>query len=369
MNRETATYFCPGRINLIGEHIDYNGGLVMPAAISLGITGRITRNGTDSITLRSTQALDEVRVDLADVVARPGHWSDYAIGVMLALREQGIPLAGCDILYSSDLPQGAGLSSSAAMEVLTYYMLTHFHTGKEPDRTAMALVCQQVENRHIGVNCGIMDQFAVARGRSGHALLLDCSTLAFEEVPFELGPYALVIIDSKAPRRLAGSAYNQRRQECDAALSVIRQVRNIRSLVEAELTDLHLLEDVTVRRRVHHVITEQQRVKAAAAALTKSDLMQFGALLNASHESLRTDYEVSSAQLNHIVSVAQRSEGCMGARLTGAGFGGCCIALMRTDAVNAFRDRLGKSYFESFGLEVGLHLSTLSNGVRALAIR
>ncbi len=369
MNRESATYFCPGRINLIGEHIDYNGGLVMPAAISLGITGRIARNGTDSIILRSAHAADTVRVDLADVVAHPGHWSDYAIGVMLAIQEQGIPLAGCDILYSSDLPQGAGLSSSAALEVLTYYMLYHFHTGNGPDRTAMALTCQQVENRHIGVNCGIMDQFAVARGRKGHALLLDCSTLAYEKVPFDLGPYALVIIDSKAPRRLAGSAYNQRRLECDAALSAIRQSRDIETLVGADLADLALVEDATVKRRAHHVITEHQRVKAAADALANGDLTLFGALLNASHASLRADYEVSSAQLDHIVSEARHSEGCLGARLTGAGFGGCCIALMRTDAVGAFGDRLRKSYLESFGLEVGLHLSTLSNGVDMLAIR
>ncbi|MCF8258750.1 MAG: galactokinase, partial [Flavobacteriales bacterium] len=219
MNNSATTYFCPGRVNLIGEHIDYNGGLVMPAAISMGITAHIVRNGSEVMRIRSGDSKEMFELHLQALVPRHGHWTDHVIGVMLALKQRGLQMEGCDIAFTSTLPQGSGLSSSAAMEVLTYYMLTHFLTGQEPDRKAMAMACQQVENAHIGVHCGIMDQFAVAMGRRDRALLLDCSTLKHEEIPMDLGNHSLLIMDSTAPRQLAPSGYNTRRAECDAALS------------------------------------------------------------------------------------------------------------------------------------------------------
>lgn len=361
-------YFCPGRINLIGEHIDYNGGLVMPAAISLGITATISDNGTDTIRISSSDTSDGAQVSIHKIAANTGHWSDHVIGVLIALQSEGIVLRGCDVHFSSTLPQGSGLSSSAAIEVLTYYMFTHFITGKEPERKAMALACQRVENTYIGVNCGIMDQYAVALGKQHHALLLDCAKMEHEEIPILLDDCALVIIDSKAPRQLAASAYNDRRAECDAALSIIRQKRNIAHLVDATMDEVNALSDAILKRRAWHVVTEQQRVKDAAAALKRNDLASFGALLNASHASLRDDYEVSSPQLDHIVHHAQEHDGCMGARLTGAGFGGCCIALLRKSSVADLQESLTDTYRQRLGLTLGFRTTDICDGVNALTL-
>lgn len=364
--RRRGTYFCPGRVNLIGEHIDYNGGLVLPAAISLGITGHVERNGGHYLIASSTSSNDIVSIDLNDIRPMHGHWADYVIGVVLSLKGIGICLEGCNVHFSSTLPQGAGLSSSAALEVLTFYMLHHFFSGMEPDRIDMALTCQQVENRHIGVNCGIMDQFAVALGQHDHALLLDCSTLEHRSIPVRSDDHELVIIDSKAPRTLASSAYNERRKECDLALGLLRKGTNLEHLAQAELSGVNRLEDETLRKRARHVVSEHHRVTLAAQCLSQGDLRQFGQLLNSSHASLRDDYEVSSRHLDLIVETAQEEKGCLGARLTGAGFGGCCIALIEKSATARFKERLEKRYFESFGMTIGLHSCRIADGVHEL---
>jgi galactokinase len=358
-----STYFCPGRVNLIGEHIDYNGGLVMPAAISLGITAHIHGMEGQRIVITSDHTSERVELTIGHISARPGHWGDHIIGVLLELESNGLCLVGCEIHLSSTLPQGSGLSSSAAIEVLTWYMLTHWLTGKEPDRRKMALACQRVENRHVGVNCGIMDQYAVALGRKGHALLLDCASVQHEEIPLKLTRQTLLVIDSKAPRQLASSAYNERRRECDAALAVLRQNRDIDFLTEAKEEELSNLHDPLLLKRARHVVFEQQRVLGAAAALQRGDMHEFGQLLNSSHASLRNDYEVSSPQLDHIVAMAQDTDGCLGARLTGAGFGGCCIALMRNDAVAPFAEKLKSSYRDAFGLHAEVHTVEVVDGV------
>ncbi len=364
-----VSYFCPGRVNLIGEHIDYNGGLVMPAAISLGITAEIAGIEEQKINLSSDHSTERVELPISGITARPGHWCDHVIGVLLDLQRGGLSLTGCEISLSSTLPQGSGLSSSAAIEVLIHYMLTHWLTGMEPDRKAMALTCQRVENTHIGVNCGIMDQYAVALGLKDHALLLDCDSVQHEEIPLNLAGHTLLIIDSKAPRQLASSAYNERRQECEAALAVLRQSRDIDFLTQAKEDDLSILQDPLLIKRAQHVVSEQQRVVAAAAALKSGDIHRFGHLLNSSHASLRHDYEVSSPQLDHIVSMAQDSDGCLGARLTGAGFGGCCIALMRDDAVAPFAEKLKSSYRDAFGLHAEVHTLEVVDGVSHRIIR
>lgn len=363
-----AQYFCPGRVNLIGEHIDYNGGLVMPAAISLGITASISRNGTATMRIFSTLADNAAHIAIAAIEPRPGHWSDYIIGIMMRLQKDGVVLQGCDIHISSTLPQGSGLSSSAALEVLFYYMLTHFLAGTEPDRLSMAVACQQVENGHIGVQCGIMDQFAVAMGQEDRALLLDCNTLQHKAVPLHLNGHELIIIDSRAPRSLAASAYNQRRSECEEALRLLQVDRELTYLIDATLAEVDTLNDATLRKRARHVVTENMRVKAASHALQTNDLIAFGQLLNASHASLRGDYEVSSAQLDHIVMEAQTHDGCLGARLTGAGFGGCCIALMKPEGKVSFQHKLKASYTKQFNLSLGFHACKISAGVHALTI-
>jgi galactokinase len=361
-------YFCPGRVNLIGEHIDYNGGLVMPAAISLGISATIESNGTDVIHLSSDEAPDEVGISVHGAESRPGHWSNHVLGVLQELRRNGLEMHGCSVRLSSTLPQGSGLSSSAAIEVLSYYMLTHFLTGKEPDRRAMALACQRVEHDHIGVKCGIMDQYAVALGKKDHALLLDCAIVEHAEIPLMLGEHVLLIIDSKAPRELATSAYNQRRGECEAALHIIRQKTDIEHLVEATMEEVEMLEDAILRKRARHVVSEQHRVANAAIALRRNDLVTFGGLLNASHASLRYDYEVSSPQLDHIVAAAQDHEGCVGARLTGAGFGGCCIALVSRDSIGDLSASLTETYRQRFNLQLDIHVTEICDGVRPLTL-
>lgn len=366
MPNTASSYFCPGRVNLIGEHIDYNGGLVLPAAISLGITATISASDGQSISISSDHTDEVVVLPIGNISARPGHWSDHIIGVLLELKHNGLPLAGCEVRLSSTLPQGSGLSSSAAIEVLTYYMFTHWQTGKEPDRREMALACQRVENKHIGVSCGIMDQYAVSFGKQGHALLLDCAMLDHREIPVHLGDHALLIINSNAPRTLATTAYNARRAECDAALDLIRQYRAIDHLAQATLDDVKAQLDPVIRKRVRHVVTEKQRVHDASDALTAGNLLRFGGLLNASHASLRDDYEVSSPQLDHIVSEAQKHSGCLGARLTGAGFGGCCIALMDRASLEPFHDSLATSYKARFGLEPDFHVCAISDGVHLL---
>ena len=363
-----AAYFCPGRVNLIGEHIDYNGGFVLPAAISLGITAYVRKNGTSEMRLFSENAPGIQTISLLDLTATPGHWTDHVIGVLLELRQRGVAPEGCDVYFTSTLPAGSGLSSSAAIEVLCFYMFTHFLSGTAPDRITMALACQKVENSHIGVNCGIMDQFAVAMGQHDHAILLSCGTLEFAHVAMDLGQNSIVIINSHAPRTLAGSAYNERRTECDTALQLLRTNRPIAHLVDAIMPEVETIDNDVLRKRARHVVSEHMRVIAAMEALRLGDLLRFGNLLNASHASLRDDYEVSSAQLDHIVAKAQQHTGCFGARLTGAGFGGCCIALMSNDSIDDLQNQLTSSYRAAFGLDISFHPCKISAGVHSLTI-
>lgn len=359
-------FFAPGRVNLIGEHIDYVGGLVMPAAISLGITALARRNFPDRFRVHSTDFEETVLFDLDQLpTSKQDHWSDFVLGVILQLQKNGLKISGCDILLDSNLPKGSGLSSSAALEVLIYYTVCRLH-GIEPDRTQMALDCQKIENEFIGVNCGIMDQFAVANGKAGHAMLLDCNSLDCEHVPLDLGDHSLLIINSKKPRALAESAYNQRRAECSEALRIIQLHRPIQNLVEANETDLELLHDPILKQRTRHAITEHQRVKESAEALRNGDLAQFGALMSASHVSLRDDYEVSCAELDLIVESLLKSEDCIGARMTGAGFGGCCIALVRSNAIDRISSELKNSYQGSFGHNPEFYTCKPSNGIHRL---
>jgi len=363
-----AAYFCPGRVNLIGEHIDYNGGLVLPAAISLGITAHIRKNGTRFINLCSDHSEVITSLSIDALPDKTLHWTDYVVGVLHSLHKKELTLEGCDVYFTSTLPQGSGLSSSAALEVLSYYMFSHFFSAVAPERVAIALECQQIENNFIGVNCGIMDQFAVAMGKANHALLLNCSSLDYEEVPVSFGKFALLIINSNAPRTLATSAYNARRIECDGALAQLRTTQELTNLVDATLSEVDQLYDELLQKRARHVVSEQQRVMDSVVALKAGKLEEFGKLLNASHASLRDDYEVSSAQLDFIVNASQHFEGCLGARLTGAGFGGCCIALIEERFILSLRESLVKSYSEQFNLPLTFYPCKISDGVHALTI-
>lgn len=362
---EVEFYFSPGRVNVIGEHLDYNGGLVFPTAISRGIYGVMRRRPGKTITLRSSEYPDAVTVD--PDAAHPhddaSRWGMYPRGVIRFLLEAGHDLPGADIWLHSNLPGGSGLSSSACVELLIAYMLTHPGNDSPRTRIALALLCKRVENEFIGVNCGIMDQFSVAMGKRGHAILLDAATLEYKLVPFNLGDARLVIMDSKKSRSLAGTRYNQRRAECDQALALIRRNRPVQSLAAAEPADLDAIDDPLLVKRARHVITENRRVLESVRLLQAGDLAAFGGLLRDSHASLRDDYEVTGPELDALVDAANGVRGCLGARMTGAGFGGCAIALVTRDAVDRLISEAGDAYRDRTGLRAGFYECMPSDGV------
>ncbi len=360
-------FFSPGRVNLIGEHIDYNGGLVMPAALSLGISAAIRRRNDGIVRLHSANETDGAEIRLEGIVkSDAARWANYPAGVMKYLMDEGNKLAGCDVYISSDLPGSSGLSSSAALEVLTAYMMLYPLGPENIDRVRMSLLCQKVENEFIGVNCGIMDQFAVALGKKDNAILLNTNTLEYKYIPFELGNLRLLIMNTKKKRELADSKYNERRAECDAALSIIQKTRPIKTLVEADAEDLILIKDPVLRKRARHVITENKRVQKSVKALGNGELATFGNLMCASHDSLKTDYEVTGLELDTIVEEALALPYCLGARMTGAGFGGCAIALVQDNAIESFTEIVLKNYKTRTGLDGEIHVSVIEDGVKSI---
>ncbi|MFM1874825.1 MAG: hypothetical protein RL266_562 [Bacteroidota bacterium] len=361
-------YFCPGRVNLIGEHIDYLGGLVLPVAISMGISAIFRPNASRRLRIHSTDFDQTIVINLDELPStKQGTWSDYVLGVLTHLSQKGVVLNGGDLLFSSNLPKSSGLSSSAALEVLCYFLFMDAQSESSIDRIQMARDCQQVENLFIGVSCGIMDQFAVANGKKGHATLLNCDSLESEVIPFKTGEYQLLIINSNKPRQLAHSAYNQRRAECSEALDALRiRQPELKSLVQADLAAIQHIKNDLPKKRARHAITEQQRVIESVAALRQNKLIEFGKLLNASHASLRDDFEVSCEELDLIVALLQSSDQCLGARMTGAGFGGCCIALVENSSVHRLSKELTHRYKERFGFAPSVFTCETSDGVHAV---
>ena len=343
-----AVCFAPGRVNLIGEHTDYNGGHVFPCAINLGIYCAAARRNDRVLRFYSRNFPDtgECVYDL-DALSAKGCWADYPVSVIRSFAAFGYTLDhGADLYYCGDLPDGAGLSSSAALEVATGVMLRELFslplTAQE-----VALIGQFAENRFIGVNCGIMDQFASAMGKSGHAILLDAHTLSFRYAP--LGNAAVVIVNSGVRHSLSSSAYNDRRRECETALKAL-QVSNLCSLSPEKLEERSkMLTDEVCYRRARHAISENQRALEAAQALLDGDLTLFGKLMSASHASLRDDYEVSCEELDFLAKTAQRIKGVYGARMTGGGFGGCTVNLLEPEEVGRFVTAVQAAYHERFG--------------------
>jgi len=363
-------FFCPGRINLIGEHLDYNGGNVMPCAISQGTYLAISRNSDKLFRFECLNFPEKATLHLQSSYSKTGKaWFNYPLGVIDRLLQEGHGLSGLDMLFYGDLAIGAGLSSSASIEVLTAFTLNTIFQFDVP-LINIALLSKKVENEFIGVSCGIMDQFAVSMGKQNKAILLNCDTLDYEYIPFETDPYILAIINSNKQRSLTESKYNERFTECGAALKLLKQGLDIQNLCDIDLAtfDLkkYLVNDPVLQKRALHVVSEMVRVKDAVIALQTKDLGVLGKLMYSSHESLKNLYEVSGKELDTIVDFCKKFNGCIGARMTGAGFGGCAISLVRKEAFDDFVKQLTKDYKDVIGYAPEIFASEIGDGVKEL---
>lgn len=362
----------PGRVNLIGEHLDYNDGLVLPAAIDRTVLVVFAARSDADVHVYSLDFDSESRFSLDDPIAREdaNPWSNYLRGVVSVLREEGFSGPGLDLIVTGDVPVGSGLSSSAALEVAALGAL-RAAWDLDFDDTRLALLGQRAENQFVGVQCGIMDQFAAALGVADHALLIDCRSLEHEVVPLRLSEqgFALIVADTALPRRLERSEYNRRREECQEALDLLRDgmpqaPEALRDVSPAQLEEHAGRLPEILRRRARHVVSEMERVVDSVRALRRGDLDTFGRLMNASHTSLRDDFEVSCPELDRLTEIAQGLRGVAGARLTGAGFGGCTVNLVRAEAVDAFQREVLGRYNHEMGLPGKAYVCRAAEGLR-----
>jgi galactokinase len=364
-----VTAFAPGRVNLIGEHTDYNEGFVLPMAIEAGIEMAARARAGREVRVHAADLGESVAFSVGEPIRPdPAHrWSNYVRGVLWALGRSGFALSGMDVAFGGNLPQGAGLSSSAALEVATG-IAARALLGFAMDVPRLARICQESENEFVGVKVGIMDPFVSLAARAGHAVFLDCRTLASEQVPLALGEHLIAICDSGVKHALVASEYNLRRRQCAAGVEVLRaRYPGIRALRDASLEGLEACRaelDEVVYRRCRHVVTENARVLESKAALGKGDLRRFGELMDASHASLRDDYEVSCEEVDLLVDLARRRPGVLGARITGGGFGGCTVNLVQRGAVDSLREEVLGEYRRRTGIGARLYLSDAADGAR-----
>jgi len=361
-----AIYFTPGRVNLIGEHIDYNGGLVMPCAITLGTWIAIAANNDQKFRFKSLNFDFQTEVDSNQMHPKDnGLWTNYPIGVINEFIKNGKEIGGFDFLFYGNIPIGSGLSSSASIEIATAFALNDY-LNLGYDRLELVKIAKQVENDFIGLNSGIMDQFAVAFGEKDKAIVLDCETLKYKMVNVDLGKYVLAIINTNKPRELADSQYNKRVEECQKALNLLNTEITLHNLCElnAEKFALHshLITDEIILNRATHVVKENDRVHLAAKALNNGNLEEFGRLMYASHKSLRELYEVSGKELDAVVDFCSEYEHALGARMTGAGFGGCAIALLEKGFEEDFAKHLTDYYIGKIGYPAAIYISKIGNG-------
>ncbi len=369
-----SAYFAPGRVNLIGEHTDYNGGHVFPCALTLGTYG-IARKREDNKLRFYSMNFDKLGVfesDLDDLIpSEKADWTNYPKGVMWAFEKKGYKLpSGMDILVYGNIPNGSGLSSSASLEVLTGVMLKDIF-GFDVSMVDIALMGQYSENHFNGCNCGIMDQFASAMGKKDNAIFLDTNTLEFEYAPVVLEDAKIVIINSKVKHSLVDSAYNDRRNECETALKELQQVVDIKSLgdLTEEQYEAHkdAIQSEIRQKRAKHAVYENQRAVKAVEALKAGNIELFGKLMNASHVSLRDDYEVSCKEIDILVDLAWEVEGVVGSRITGGGFGGCTVSIVKNDAVDCFIEKIDTAYEEKVGHKAEFYVVDIGDGARVLS--
>ena len=371
--KDQHLFFSPGRVNLIGEHTDYNGGHVFPCALSFGTYGIISKRNDRKVRLYSMnfEDLGVIEFSLDYMVYDKSHdWANYPKAVIKTFENHGYRTEhGFDILFYGNIPNGAGLSSSASLEVLMAVIINDLNNFNL-DMISMVKMCQEAENKFIGVNCGIMDQFAIGMGTEGCAILLDCNTLEYRYSKINMEGYKIVIGNTNKKRGLADSKYNERRSECETALAQIQTVKNINSLgelTEEEFEEVkNVITDTIVRKRAKHAVYENQRTLKAVKALENNNLLLFGKLMSESHISLRDDYEVTGKELDTLVSLAWEMPGVIGARMTGAGFGGCTVSIVKEENVQNFIDTITKKYTEIIGYAPDFYVATISDGARKL---
>lgn len=367
-------YFSPGRVNLIGEHTDYNGGHVFPCALTLGTYGAARKREDNKIHFYSMNldSFDVVEASLDDLTNKKEYnWANYPLGVVWAFKEKGHTItSGFDMVIWGNIPNGSGLSSSASLEVLTGVILTDLFEIKDLSMTDLALIGQYSENNFNGCNCGIMDQFAVAMGKKDHAIFLDTSDLSYEYAPCVLDGAKIVITNSKVKHSLVDSAYNDRRNECAAALKALQSELDIQALgdLTPEEFEAHksLIKDEIQLQRAKHAVYENQRTIDAVTALKAGDIESFGKLMNQSHISLRDDYDVSCEEIDILVDLAWKIPGVLGSRITGGGFGGCTVSIVKNESVDTFIETIGKTYLEKVGHEAEFYTVDIGDGASRL---
>lgn len=363
---KSSVYFSPGRVNLIGEHTDYNGGYVFPCALSFGTYLVIRKNNEKNIKLASNNFDYRATIGIDDLQKKQnGYWVNYPLGVINEFLKIDVKLPGMELLYAGNVPNGAGLSSSASIEVVTAFALNDMF-GVNLKREELAKLGQNAENKFVGVNCGIMDQFASAVGKKDSAIFLNCDTLEYDLVPVKMSGYKVIISNTNKRRGLADSKYNERRAECEKAVELIGKKKKIKNLGEISVDEFDNLKDTlsdeVIFRRARHVVTEIKRTKDAVTELKKGNLLKFGELMNGSHDSLRDDYEVTGIELDTLVEEARKIPGVIGSRMTGAGFGGCTVSIVKEDQVDNFIENVGKNYKEKTGLSADFYVAEIGDG-------
>ncbi|MBO5337322.1 MAG: galactokinase [Lachnospiraceae bacterium] len=362
-------FFAPGRVNMIGEHTDYNGGHVFPCALTIGTYGVARKREDNKLRFYSMnfEKLGIIESSLEDLVpSKEAGWTNYPKGVMWAFEQKGMKLpCGMDLLLNGNIPNGSGLSSSASVEVLTGYILRDFF-GFDVTNQDLALIGQFAENKYNKVNCGIMDQFAIAMGKEGNAIFLDTADLSYEYAPIKLENAKIVIACSNKKRGLGDSKYNERRSECETALAELQQVVKVKTLGELDESTFEkfaaIIKSDVRRKRAKHAVYENQRTVRAVEALKNNDVKLFGELMNASHVSLRDDYEVTGIELDTLVEEAWKVEGVIGSRMTGAGFGGCTVSIVKDEAIDTFIEQVGKAYEAKIGYAADFYVVEIGDG-------
>lgn len=369
-SRAPRLFRAPGRVNLIGEHTDYNGGFVLPMAIEREIIVAAAARDDRKICVRSIELKEEGEINLdAPEQKLRGSWLDFVEGVARILERENIKLCGADLLVSSDVPHGAGLSSSAALEISVGLALTEI-SGQTVDKVKLALAGQSAEHEFVGAKVGIMDQFISAMGKSGHALLIDCRSLDYEQIPFASEDFVIAICNTNVKHELASSEYNARRAECEKGVEILREfLPGITQLRDVGVEDFERYAEKLpeiIEKRCRHIVTEIERTLNAAQALAQNDFAEFGRLMRLSHASLRDDYEVSCRELDLLVEIAGECAGVAGARMTGGGFGGSTVNLVRREDLTAFTEKISAEYYNRTGIKTDVYVSRSADGAREI---